>query len=87
VSATANFSAELDEAIEVLNNLEITLDNEFESLKSHDLETFQQIQSNKILLLKSLQRFDQQKTQFLLAQSQKPDSSIELENLLAKKLR
>jgi len=85
VSATANFSAELDEAIEVLNNLEITLDNEFESLKSHDLETFQQIQSNKILLLKSLQRFDQQKTQFLLAQSQKPDSSIELENLLANK--
>ena len=82
MNVTDNFSAHLENAIQVTSSLESTLKKEFESLQSQDLETFQNIQSEKISLLKSLQLFDQQKNHFLLTQSQNPNEAIELEKLL-----
>ena len=82
MSAFENFSTHLENAIKVTSSLQLTLEKEFEALKSQDLETFQDVQSDKISLLKSLQLFDQQKNQFLLSQSQNPNQAIELEKLL-----
>jgi len=82
VSAPENFSTHLENAIQATSSLQLILEKEFESLKTQDLETFQNVQSEKISLLKSLQLFDQQKNTFLLSQSQNPDQAVELEKLL-----
>ena len=82
MSASENFSIHLVNAIQATSSLQLTLEKEFESLKTQDLETFQNIQPEKISLLKSLQIFDQQKNTFLLSQSQSPDQAVELEKLL-----
>lgn len=82
MSASENFSTHLENAIQATSSLKLTLEKEFESLKTQDLETFQNVQPEKISLLKSLQLFDQQKNKFLLSQSQNPDQAVELEKLL-----
>ena len=82
MSASENFSTQLENAIQATSSLKLTLEKEFESLKTQDLETFQNVQPEKISLLKSLQLFDQQKNTFLLSQSQNPDQVVELEKLL-----
>lgn len=82
MNTAESFSAYLENAVQAISSLQLTLEKEFESLKSQDLETFQSVQPEKISLLKSLQHFDQQKNQYLLSQSQNPDQIIELEKLL-----
>ena len=82
MSASENFSTHLENAIQATSSLQLTLEKEFESLKTQDFETFQNVQPEKISLLKSLQLFDQQKNKFLLSQSQNPDQAVELEKLL-----
>jgi flagellar biosynthesis/type III secretory pathway chaperone len=82
VSAFEKISSHLENAIQATSSLQLTLEKEFESLKTQDLETFQNVQPEKISLLKSLQLFDQQKNKFLLSQSQNPDQAVELEKLL-----
>jgi flagellar biosynthesis/type III secretory pathway chaperone len=81
VEHAAKFSAQLDHASNSVEALHALLTREFDALQQKNLDLFQNLQPDKIKLLKEIQKFDTAKNEFLAAESQNADL-IDLDALL-----
>ena len=77
----AKFSAQLVQASNSVEALHALLAQEFEALQQKNLDLFQNLQPEKIKLLKEIQKFDAAKNEFLQAGSNNADPA-DLDTLL-----
>jgi flagellar biosynthesis/type III secretory pathway chaperone len=77
------FLQQLNSASDALASLESILSREFSALQNQEFDVFQDLQPEKLSLLKLIQSFDQVKNEFLTFHSTRPDQPIELESLLS----
>jgi flagellar biosynthesis/type III secretory pathway chaperone len=80
------FSVQLEQAFDSVEALHALLSQEFDALQQKNLDLFQNLQPEKIKLLKEIQRFDTAKNEFLTAESHHTDS-VDLDSILLSEQR